>query len=65
VAVKVLVPTLRGTPSISRVVEVNPLGPVQLQDPPVKGWGPRFTVAGSEAAVTALACVHDPPFSWR
>ncbi|MGA2087271.1 MAG: hypothetical protein ABSG60_17320 [Terracidiphilus sp.] len=30
-------------PSISREVEVKPLGPVQLHDPPLSGCGPRLT----------------------
>ena len=63
-AVYTLVPTLKGIPRSSREVDVNPLGPVQLQEPPVAGWGPRFTVAGSEATVALLACVHAPELTW-
>jgi hypothetical protein len=40
--------------SISREVEVKPLGPVQLQLPPVSGHGPRFT-AVPEATLTVLS----------
>ena len=51
---KLLVPVVIGMLSISRAVELNPLGPVQLQVPPVKGWGPKLIVAGSEDTVTLL-----------
>jgi hypothetical protein len=59
-----LVPALKAMLSISREVDVKPLGPLQLQEPPVVGWGPKFTVAGSEVTETALVCVHAPPFTW-
>ena len=59
---KTLVPRLKGIPSISREVEVKPLGPVQLQTS-VKGWGPRLTVE-PETTVTALTCCQAPPLTW-
>jgi hypothetical protein len=49
-----LVPALNGMPSISRTVEVKPLGPVQDHDPPVSGCGPRFTTV-PDATVTELS----------
>ena len=61
---KLLAPTPKGMLSISRAVELNPLGPVQLQDPPVTGWGPRLTVAGSEATVTPAAWFQVAPLTW-
>ncbi len=64
VAVKVSVPTLKGILSISREVEVNPLGPVQLQEPPVNGCGPRLTVEEVEVTEALLVCCHAPPFTW-
>ena len=51
---KLLGPAVNGMLSISRAVELNPLGPVQFQEPPAKGWGPKLTVAGSEDTVTPL-----------
>ena len=60
VAVYVFVPVLKAIARSSRDVDVNPFGPVQLHDPPVAGWGPRFTVAGSDATVTLLVCCHAP-----
>jgi hypothetical protein len=55
---------LKGMLSISREVEVKPLGPVQLQEPPVNGCGPRFTVAAVEVTEALLVCSHAPPFIW-
>ncbi len=63
VAVKVFVPTLKAILSISRVVEVKPLGPLQLQEPPVNGCGPRFTVEAVEVTEALLVCCHAPPFT--
>jgi hypothetical protein len=63
VAVKVSVPTLNGMLSISRDVEVKSLGPVQLQEPPVVGCGPRFTVEAVEVTEALFVCCHAPPFT--
>ena len=62
VATNMFVPTPNAMPSISREVDVNPFGPVQLQVPPVKGWGPRLTVV-PELTVTLLILVQAPPFT--
>jgi hypothetical protein len=40
--------------SISREVEVKPLGPVQAHDPPVSGHGPRSTAVEVEVTVAEL-----------
>jgi hypothetical protein len=47
--------------SISRAVEVKPLGPVQDHDPPVSGCGPRSTVAVVEVTVAEDSSVQTPP----
>jgi hypothetical protein len=49
-----LTPLLKAMLSISRAVEVKPLGPVQLHVP-LDGCGPRFTVA-----VVELTVAEDP-----
>jgi hypothetical protein len=54
VAVYTLLPVVSGTASISRDVDVNPLGPVQLHVPPLCGCSPRFTVAPEVTVATAL-----------
>jgi len=46
--------------SISRAVEVNPLGPVQAHDPPLVGCGPRFTAVLVEDTVAVDSCVQVP-----
>lgn len=63
VATKVFVPALNGMASISRALELNPFGPLQLQ-PPLNGCGPRFTVA-PEAAVVVVACCQGAPFTCK
>lgn len=63
VATYVLAPVLSLILSISRAVDVNPLGPVQFHVPPVRGCGPRFTVA-PDAAVTLATCCQAAPFTW-
>jgi hypothetical protein len=40
--------------SISRVLAVKPLGPVQLHVPPLAGQGPRLTEVVVEDTVAAL-----------
>jgi len=62
VAVKTSFPKLKGILSISREVEVNPFGPVQLQEPPVRGWGPRLT-EDPKVTVTLATCCQAPPFT--
>ena len=47
--------------SISREVEVNPLGPVQLHDPPLTGCGPRLTVDPLAADAVLVCCQAPPP----
>ena len=46
--------------SISRAVEVNPLGPVQAHDPPLVGCGPRFTAVLVEVTVAEDSAVQVP-----
>jgi hypothetical protein len=46
--------------SISRAVEVNPLGPLQAQLPPVSGCGPRLTVAAVEVTVALVSSIQTP-----
>jgi len=48
--------------SISRAVEVKPLGPLQDHDPPLVGCGPRLTVAEVELTV-ALDSWTQAPFA--
>jgi hypothetical protein len=49
---------------IWRAVEVNPLGPVQLHDPPLIGCGPMSTTVVVEATVAVVSCVQvEPPFT--
>ena len=64
VATNVLAPVLNGIPSISRAVDANPLGPAQLQVPPVRGCGPRFTVDPEATVVLAISC-QAAPFTCR
>ena len=45
---------------IWRAVEVNPLGPVQLQLPPVTGCGPRSTTVLVELTVALVSSVQVP-----
>jgi hypothetical protein len=45
--------------SISREVEVKPLGPVQAHDPPLVGCGPRLT-AVPEATEILDSCTQPP-----
>jgi hypothetical protein len=52
-----LAPVLNAMPSISREVEVNPLGPVQAHDPPLLGCGPRLT-AVPEATEMLASCTQ-------
>src|SRR5437762_53739 len=47
---------------ISRDVELNPLGPLHDQDPPVVGCGPNLTLAPA-LTVTLAVCVQLPPFT--
>jgi hypothetical protein len=42
-------------------VEVYPLGPVQLQDPPLAGCGPRSTAALVEVTVALDSSVQAKP----
>jgi hypothetical protein len=46
---------------IWREVEVKPLGPVQLHDPPLTGCGPRSTAVLVEDTVTVFSSVQLPP----
>jgi hypothetical protein len=56
------VPTVNGMLSIWRDVDVYPLGPVQLQDPPLTGCGPRSTATEVEVAVALDSSVQvEPP----
>jgi hypothetical protein len=64
VAVKVFVGEFNGILLICREVDVNPLGPVHLQEPPVVGCGARSTVAPT-LTVTLLVSSQAPPFTWR
>lgn len=49
---------------ICRAVEVNPLGPVQLQLPPVTGCGPRSTTVELEVTVALVSSDQlVPPFT--
>jgi hypothetical protein len=45
---------------IWRAVDVNPLGPVQLHDPPVTGCGPRSTTVAVEVTVALVSSVQVP-----
>jgi hypothetical protein len=49
---------------ICRDVEEYPLGPDQLQEPPLEGCGPRFTVA-PEATVADDSSSQVPPLTCR
>ena len=49
-----MAPALSAMLSISREVEVKPLGPVQAHDPPLLGCGPRSTAVEVEATVAEL-----------
>lgn len=63
VATYVLTPVLKAMLLIWRVVEVNPLGPVQLQVP-VRGCGPRYTTVAVELTVAVDSSVQvEPPFT--
>ncbi len=61
VATNVLTPMLNGIPSVSRLADVNPLGPVQLQVPP-RGCGPRLTMEPEATVMLAISC-QVPPFT--
>jgi hypothetical protein len=64
VATYTFVPVLSGMLLIWRAVDVNPLGPVQLQLPPVTGCGPRSTAVVVEATVAVDSSVQVvPPFT--
>jgi hypothetical protein len=36
-------------------VDVNPLGPFQIHEPPLTGWGPRFTVLPGATFILLVA----------
>ena len=63
VATKVLEPEFNGIPLISRWLELNPAGPVQVHFP-LSGCGPRFTLDPT-ATVAVVAPCHAPPFTCR
>ena len=49
---------------IWREVDVYLLGPVQLHDPPLAGFGPRSTAVDGELTVAVDSCVQvEPPFT--
>lgn len=54
------VPTVRGILLIWREVDVYPLGPLQLHDPPLVGCGPRSTTVDGELTVTDDSSVQTP-----
>jgi hypothetical protein len=59
-----LTPALSGMLLICRAVEVYPLGPVQLHDPPLVGCGPRSTAVLVVVTVAADSSVQvEPPFT--
>lgn len=58
------VPTVRGILLIWREVDLYPLGPVQLHDPPLIGCGPRSTAVDGEFTVALDSSVQvEPPFT--
>lgn len=50
--------------SISREVDVNPLGPVQLHVPPVAGCGARFTTEPGHTFSEAVKSQEPPAPTW-
>ena len=56
---KVLLPELSGMLSISREDELKPLGPVQLQEPPLTGCGPMSTAVPELTLMLVICC--QPP----
>jgi hypothetical protein len=44
-------------------VDVNPFGPLQFQDPPINGCGPRFTLSVAFTVTVEIVC-QAPPFTW-
>ena len=54
------VPALSGMLSISRALEVKPLGPLQDQLPPLTGCGPMVTAVEVEVTVALVSAAQVP-----